>query len=160
MSAAATPSILASLSTELSDLVGRVAPSLVAVRSHRSRASGFAWQPNLIVTAEEALAEDGEISVDLPGGSTVAATMIGRDPSTDVALLRVEADLQPVALSAPAVAPGGFVVAVGSTQGEPLAALGTVAQAGPAWRSLRGGSIDARIELGLSLRREAEGGLV
>ncbi|AWN39731.1 S1C family serine protease [Methylobacterium durans] len=160
MSAAATPSLLVGLSAELSDLVGRVAPSLVAVRSPRSRASGFTWQPHLIVTAEEALADDGEISVDLPDGSTAAAAIVGRDPSTDIALLRVEAALQPATLSAPALAAGGLVVAVGSAQGQPLAALGTVAQSGPAWRSLRGGSIDARIELGLTLRREAEGGLV
>ncbi|WP_336492120.1 S1C family serine protease, partial [Methylobacterium nigriterrae] len=129
-------------------------------RSPRSRASGFAWQPGLIITAEEALADDGEIRVGLPGGSTAAATIVGRDPSTDVALLRVEADLRPVTLSAPAVAAGGLVVAVGSAQSQPLAALGTVALVGPAWRSLRGGSIDARIELGMALRREAEGGLV
>jgi S1-C subfamily serine protease len=35
-----------------------------------------------------------------------------------------------------------------------------VSLAGPGWRSLRGGEIDARIELDLSLRRHAEGGLV
>ncbi len=75
------------------------------MHSHRSRASGFVWRPGLIVTADEALAEDGEISVVLPDGETVPATLAGRDPTTDVALLRVNReDLQPATLAADRVA--------------------------------------------------------
>ena len=44
-------------------------------------------------------------------------------------------------------------------EGAPTAALGMVSRTAGSWRSLRGGEIDARIELGIGLRRSAEGGL-
>jgi Trypsin-like peptidase domain len=86
---------LQDLSTALASLVASTAPSVTAVQSHRSR-SGFVWRPGLIVTADEALSEDGEYAVTLSGGHTVPAQPVGRDPSTDVALLRVDrSDLRP-----------------------------------------------------------------
>jgi S1-C subfamily serine protease len=54
---------------------------------------------------------------------------------------------------------GALAVAVGGREGEAVAALGMVAVSGPAWRSMRGGEIDARVELDLSLRSHAEGGV-
>ena len=148
-------------SAALSALVAQVAGSLVSVHSHRSRSSGFVWKPGLVVTADEALADEGEVSLTLPGGERVAAVIAGRDQTTDVALLRIErTDLPPVTLEAAAVAAAGaLALAVGARDGAPVAALGAVAFAGPAWRSLRGGEIDARIELDLVLRGSAEGGL-
>jgi S1-C subfamily serine protease len=152
---------LSSFSAELERLVATVAPAIVAVHSHRSRASGFVWRKGLVVTADEALSEEGEIAVVLPGGVTKKATLAGRDPSTNVALLRVEgADAAFPRLDAAAVKPGTLAFVIGAREGETLAAFGIVSLAGPKWRSLRGGEIDARIELGLSLSRVAEGGLV
>jgi len=152
---------LSSLSAELQRLVATTAPSVVAVHSHRSRASGFLWRKGLVVTADEALAEEGDIAVVLPGGATAKATLAGRDPATNVALLRVEgADATPVAFDTGPVKPGALALTIGARDGEPLAAIGIVSLAGPKWRSLRGGEIDARIELDLSLSRVAEGGLV
>jgi S1-C subfamily serine protease len=87
------------LSTSLASLVASTAPSVTAVQSHRSRSSGFVWRPGLVVTADEALSEDGEFAVTLSGGDTVPAKLVGRDPTTDVALLRVDRpDLRPVPL--------------------------------------------------------------
>lgn len=141
-------------------LVADAAPHVVAVHSHRSRSSGFVWRPGLIVTADEALAEEGEIAVALHGGENLAATLVGRDPTTDVALLRVEKpDLPPAKLGTDAVAAGAFALGLGSQDGRPVAASGIVALAGERWRSLRGGEIDARIELDVRLRRSSEGGL-
>jgi S1-C subfamily serine protease len=152
---------LSSFSTELTRLVAAAAPTVVAVHSHRSRASGLVWRKGFVVTADEALADEGEITVVLPGGAAKKATLAGRDPSTDVALLRVEgADAAPAALDTSATRPGALALVIGAREGEPLAALGIVSRAGPKWRSLRGGEIDARIELNLSLSRAAEGGLV
>ena len=48
----------------------------------------------------------------------------------------------------------------GAREGAPRAALGVVSFVGPQWRSLRGGVIDARIELDAALTRSSEGGLV
>ncbi|HWX36846.1 MAG TPA: S1C family serine protease [Steroidobacteraceae bacterium] len=151
---------LQQLSDSLADVVDRAAPSIVAVHSARSRSSGFVWRPGLIVTADEALDDEGDIAVMLPGGDTAAATIVGRDPSTDVALLRVDRPHPPsVTLKSAALQAGALAWAVGSVQGAPLAAFGTVSLVGGAWRSLRGGEIDARIELDLSLRRAVEGGV-
>jgi S1-C subfamily serine protease len=162
------PGTLVDFSAALAALVARVAGAVVSVHSHRTRSSGFVWRPNLIVSADEGVAEEGAISVTLPGGETVPALPAGRDPTTDVALLRVERpDLVPVTLvnapagiSAPPIVAGALVLAVGAEEGAPTAALGVVSRAAGPWRSLRGGEIDARIEVALRLRRSAEGGLV
>ena len=142
-------------------LVASAAPTVVSVNSRRSRSSGFMWRPGLIVTAEEALADEGEITVVLPGGDTASADLVGRDPTTDVALLRItRTDLAAAPLAGTPVPTGAMVVAVGAEDGAPTTAVGWVARTAGSWRSLRGGEIDARIELGMSMRRRAEGGLV
>jgi S1-C subfamily serine protease len=148
------------LSAALADLVAKAAPSIVSVHSLCSRSSGFVWRPGLIVTADEALSEEGKVAVTLPRGEAAAAQVVGRDPTSDVAVLRVDrSDLQPVSLAGSPVATGALAVAVGAEEGVPTAALGVVSRAAGPWRSLRGGEIDARIELDLALRRSAEGGL-
>ena len=160
MSNSAPANLLEGFSSALSDLVARTAPTLVSVHSQRARSSGFVWRPNLVVTAEEALAEEGEVMVVLPGGDRAAAHLVGRDPTTNVALLRIERDdLQAAPLHTTPVTPGALSVAVGAHDGRPTATLGIVSSAGPAWHSLRSGRIDARIELTASLKRSAEGGL-
>jgi S1-C subfamily serine protease len=154
----ATP--LIHLSAALADLVAKAAPSVVSVRSYRSQSSGFVWRPGLIVTPDEALSEDGEITVEVPGGDSGPARPVGRDPTTDVALLRVDrTDLPPLRLTPTELVVGALAISVGSTEGSPVAAFGVVSRAGGPWRSLRGGEIDARIEVDLRLRRSAEGGI-
>jgi S1-C subfamily serine protease len=148
------------VSARLEAMVAGLAPSLVSVSSDRMQASGFVWRAGRVVTSDEGVAEDGEVRIALPGGETVAAEIVGRDPSTAVALLKIErADLRPVAMAAVVPSPGALVVAAGAEAGAPIAALGLVALARGPWQSLRGGEIDARIELDARLRRTAEGGL-
>jgi S1-C subfamily serine protease len=151
---------LTSLSASLSGLVAATAPSIVAIHSHRALSSGFIWKTGMIVTADEALADEGEVAVTLSGGKRISATIAGRDPTTDIALLRADIGaVSPIALDGSAPSAGALAVVVGGREGEAVAALGVVATSGVAWRSMRGGEIDARIELDLSLRRHAEGGL-
>jgi S1-C subfamily serine protease len=148
------------LSTATADAVAAAADSLVAVHTARSRSSGFAWRDGLIVTCDEALPDDAEVTVCLPGGATASAKLVGRDAGTDIALLRLEgASPAPIVFDAAPVRTGAFALAIGSLAGAPVVAAGVVSLSGPGWRSLRGGEIDARIELGLTLRRLAEGGL-
>ncbi len=148
------------LSDALAGIVDRASSSVVAVHSTRSRSSGFVWRQGLIVTADEALDDESDIAVVLPGGETLAANLVGRDPTTDVALLLVDRTNSPsVTLESASVPAGALAWAVGSVQGAPMAAFGTVSFVGGAWRSFRGGEIDARIELDLSLRRAGEGGV-
>jgi S1-C subfamily serine protease len=144
MAEQAAPNLLQDLSAALSGVVATVSSSVVAVQSPRSRSSGFVWRPGLVVTADEALADDGEIAVILPGGETMAARLAGRDPTTDVALLRVDrSDLHPVPLYETSLAPGALALVVGGEAGTATAALGVVSHASGPWRSLRGGEIDA-----------------
>ncbi len=155
------PFSLEALSSALAGAVAAMAPSVVSVHSHRSLSSGFLWRPGLIVTSDEALAEEGEVAVTLPGGERRPATIAGRDPATDVALLRAGVEGGgTVAFTSQLPRTGELVLIVGARDGSPLSGLGLVASAGPAWRSMRGGAIDARIELSLRLPRRAEGGLV
>src|SRR6516164_2212977 len=67
------------LSAAFARLVGIAAPGVVAVQSDHSRSSGFLWRPGLIVTADEALSEEGDVAVTLPGGESIAARLVGRD---------------------------------------------------------------------------------
>jgi S1-C subfamily serine protease len=153
------PSMPQELSSALTSLVSAAATGVVSISSDRSRWSGFVWRPNLIVTAEEALPEEGEIAITFLGGDTIPAIVAGRDPTTDIALLRIERSGEPVSLTSSSPSAGALTVALGAEDGAPTAALGIVARATGRWRSLRGGEIDARIELDLVLKRSAEGGI-
>ncbi|MDA9545896.1 MULTISPECIES: S1C family serine protease [unclassified Bradyrhizobium] len=150
---------LSSLSSALADIVARTAPSVVSVHSHRARATGFAWKSGLIITADEALADEGEVEIGLADGSRVTATIAGRDHTTDIALLRTEAAVAPVKLAATVPPLGVLSVVVATNRETPSAALGMVSASGKSWRSLRGGDIDARIELDVRLRGSQQGGL-
>jgi S1-C subfamily serine protease len=79
---------LQSLSSACVGLVAKVATAMVSVNSRRWRSSGFVWRSGLIVTAEEALTGEDDIAITLASGDTLPAQIVGRDPTTDVALLR------------------------------------------------------------------------
>jgi S1-C subfamily serine protease len=160
MSDESASSLLLAWSTGLAALVRDVAPSLVSIQSLRTRSTGFSWRPGLIVAAENALAEDGEHSIVAHDAASSAARIVGRDPSTDVALLRIDrTDLPNASPTAAAPTAGALAVIAGAREGAASAALGVVSFVGPQWRSLRGGVIDARIELDAALAGASEGGL-
>lgn len=151
---------LPGLSSALTKLVADVAPTVVTVTSHRSRAAGFVWKDGLVVTADETLADEGEVSVRVASGETVTATVAGRDHTTDIALLRLDTKgAAPAKLTVTVPPLGSLAVVASSDDGAPTAALGLVSLSGGGWRSLRGGEIDARIELDIRLRRGTQGGL-
>jgi S1-C subfamily serine protease len=142
-------------------LVDAVAGAIVSVEAGgRARPSGIHWRPGVIVTAEEVLEGDEDIKVTLAGGRQVPASLAGRDPSTDVAVLRFQPDGLPVAPTADSgsLRPGHIVMAVGNHGGAPVANLGAVSYVGGAWHSLRGGTIDTLLRLDLTLSPAAEGG--
>ncbi|CCD95970.1 Serine protease [Bradyrhizobium sp. ORS 375] len=154
-------SALSALSSALSTTVAAAAPSLVSVHSHRSRASGFVWKPGLVVTADEALADEGDVSLVFADGTTRPAAIAGRDHTTDIALLRYdgkETQAAPLASDIPPL--GALTVIAAADQGTAVAALALVSKSAGPWRSLRGGDIEARIELDTRLRHSSEGGLV
>jgi S1-C subfamily serine protease len=155
-----THNAFAAFSDDIMAIVERAASSVVAVHGGgRWAASGIHWRSGVLVTAEERLERDENITLTLPGGREIEASLAGRDPTTDVAVLRFQADGLPLAATADVPARAGQVVlAVGAQNGAALAGLGIVAFAGGAWRSMRGGTIDSLIRLDLRLSPAAEGG--
>ncbi|WP_171818337.1 trypsin-like peptidase domain-containing protein, partial [Pyxidicoccus fallax] len=81
---------LQSLSQSLAAVVERTAPSIVRVEARRRRgATGIVWSADgLIVTTSHAVEHEGHIAIGLADGRTVSAELVGRDSSTDLALLK------------------------------------------------------------------------
>ena len=157
---ATTALSFAELSASLADLAAATTPSIVEIQSHHSLASGFVWRDGLVITPDETLADEGSIEIEESDGTVRGATLVGRDAATDIALLRVAGLKAPVTtLASVAIRPGALAVIVAAAESAPLIAFGGIAAVGPAWQSMRGGTIDARIEMDLRLRRRAEGGL-
>src|ERR1700722_563991 len=89
---------LIELSNALAQATDRAAESVVAVHTEaRGSSSGVVWRSGVIVTAEHALRRDEDIQVTLPDGRVVSATLAGRDPSTDVAVLKCPEAINAVA---------------------------------------------------------------
>ena len=86
---------LAALSRATAAAVAGAAARVVGLTDGRRRLSGLIWSEGRIVTAEECLDGDDGITALLPDGSSVPVELAGRDPSTDVALLRAETGPQP-----------------------------------------------------------------
>ncbi|MCD6033298.1 MAG: hypothetical protein K0S78_5480, partial [Thermomicrobiales bacterium] len=83
-------SLLANVSDELAGAVERAGVAVVTVDARRRHpASGIVWSTDgLIATANHVVERDEEIEIGLPDGRTVAADLVGRDPGSDLALLR------------------------------------------------------------------------
>ncbi len=153
---------LQGLSRDLADVVERVSPSVVAVNGRRHlSSSGVYWRDGVIVTAAHTLTRTEDIGVIPPGGQTIAVTLAGADPSTDLAVLKVDnAELSTPLLGDPAqVKVGHLVLAVGRGSRRGLnATLGIIGVLSGAWRTWRGGLIDQFIGLDLALHPGAAGG--
>ena len=140
--------VLSQISNAMQALVEKTASRVVSLNpSRRNAASGILWRAGLIVTADEALDDDEGVEVMMPDGGVAAGTLVGRDPSTDIALLRVEARFETSESFKPAIAvkAGHLAVAVGRTGSGELAASGIVKECGGSWRSWASGLIDRRI---------------
>src|SRR3989442_13751218 len=91
-------STLAALSNDLAGAVERAGRSVVAVNARpRTPSSGVYWREGVVVTADHTVKRDEEITITLPNGRSVPATLAGRDPSTDLAVIRLEAASLPPA---------------------------------------------------------------
>jgi S1-C subfamily serine protease len=154
---------LSALSNQIATMVERASTSVVAVIGRgRTASSGFAFKPGVIVTASDALESEDDIAVVLPDGQQLAATLVGRDPSTDVAVLRVDNQQIPPVAAARSGAPraGELVLCVGRHPDGPTARLAAIALAGGAWQSRRGGRIDRNIRLDRPIAPREEGGVL
>src|SRR5919204_5938132 len=83
---------LLAFSNELAAAVEHAGRATVGVNGRRRFGStGVHWRSGLIVTADHTVEVDEDVTVTTPDGRTLGATVAGRDPAIDVAILRVEA---------------------------------------------------------------------
>jgi len=149
---------LNALSHDLAHVVEQVSPSVVAVNARRHlSSSGVYWRDGIIVTAAHTIRRTDEISVILANSQSVVATLAGVDPSTDLAVLKIDnPELSPPLFGdAAQLKVGHVVLAVGRGAQRGLnATLGIVGVLSGSWRTWRGGLID----LDLVLHPGAAGG--
>ena len=142
--------VLAELSDTLANTVAAAGASVVRVEGRRRiPATGIVWSADgLIVTAHHVVAQDENIQVGLPDGRVVAATLVGRDPSTDTAVLRAAAaDLTPLTESnKQELGVGNLALALGRPGKTVQATLGIVSALGDGWRTRMGGQIDRYLQ--------------
>ena len=152
----ASASTWSKLSEEIAEAVEQAGKSVVAVQSrHRHASSGVVVRPGVVVTADHTIRRDGELTVVLEGGNSVAANIAGRDPTTDIAVLRLSAasDLPSAAFAESAdVRVGRLVVAVArSRRGNLVASSGILSGVMGAWRTWHGREIDRFIRPDLTM---------
>lgn len=120
------------------------AATLMVNARRRMPASGVAYAPDLILTADHVLERDEDIRVGLPDGSQVPATLAGRDPGSDLALLRLESALAAQAEPIPQPARiGQLVLALGRPSPQGIqASLGVVSAINGPLRTGRGSLLE------------------
>lgn len=126
----------------------------------RGSLSAILWREGVLVTSEQSLPDADHYDTVLPGGGQARATLAGRDPATNVAVLRVTAEAEAFDVAEP-TGVGALVLAIGSDGGGGATArMGGIEAMGPAWESQRGGRIDRLVRIGVRLPPGAEGGPV
>ena len=146
---------LLDLSNQLARAVERGGESIVAVHARPQLAStGVHWRDGLVVTTNGTVRRDQDIAVTLPDGKRIGATLQGRDPSTDLAVLRIAGGALPIADfgDAQALKPGHLVFALARLdETGPRAAFGAVSVVGGPWRPWGGGEIDRLLQSDVNL---------
>jgi S1-C subfamily serine protease len=153
---------IAKFSDELAAAASQAGQSVVTVFARRRiPSSGIYWRNGVVVTAEHTIRRDDEIKILLPDGKRVDSQLAGRDPGTDLAVLKLESGKTQVPQfgDTTQLKLANFVVALGRTRaGNLVASSGIIGGIGGAWRTWRGGRIDQNIRLDLELYPGFSGG--
>jgi S1-C subfamily serine protease len=157
-----TNSMLETISNEFAFAAEKVGGSVVAVQARRwMPTSGIEWKKGVVVTVHHGVQRDEDIKVLLDGGRAVSAKLAGRDPSTDIAVLRIEEG----SAGAPQIGEstglrlGHLVLALGRTRrGDLVASSGIIGGISGEWRNRRGGKLEQHIRLDLALYPGFSGG--
>jgi len=155
---------LVELSEALSAAVEYAGRGVVAIaEGGQHGVSGTVWREGVVVTAEHTIRGEDEVTVVLPSGEKVKGKVAGRDPSTDVAVIKVEQKGGGAGSSDAKFAPspqanardakvGSIVLAIGrGAQGNAglSASYGVVSAMGEQWRTATGGKVDSWLRLDL-----------
>jgi S1-C subfamily serine protease len=157
-----TSTSLVGFSNDLAEAVERAGVSIVAVFGRsRTPSTGIHWQQGVIVTADHTLDRDDGITITLPDGRSLPATVAGRDSSTDIAILKADVgDLPTAGIGDSATLKiGHIVLAIGRPGEHGLAASwGAISALGASWRTGAGGQVDQLIRPDLTLYPGFSGG--
>jgi S1-C subfamily serine protease len=155
-------SVLASVSDELAGAVDRAGEGVVTVDARRRHpASGIVWRNDgLIVTANHVVERDEEIGIGLADGRRLDATLVGRDPGIDLALLRVEVeDVAPLTRSVQEPRVGHIALAVARPgPSGAMASLGVISAVGGQLRLRGGASLDRYVQADVAMLPGFSGG--
>ena len=143
---------LRALSDELAAAVAQAGRAMLAVHARpRLPSTGVHWRSGLVVTANHTVHADDGVTVTRPDGRAVPATLVGRDPARDLAVLRMDGTDVPVAEigDADAVRVGHMVLALGAG---PRASWGVISAIGAQARHADGDlfSLDLTLYAGFS----------
>jgi S1-C subfamily serine protease len=158
MATSNSSSALVALSNDLAAAVERAGASVVAVNGRpRTPSTGVIWRDDVVVTTDHTLRQDEDVTITTADDKTLPATIAGRDPATDLALLRVPglgasstqfADGKSVRL-------GHIVLALGRGV---TASLGVISSMDGPWRTWRGGAVDQYIRPDVAIYTGFSGG--
>jgi S1-C subfamily serine protease len=151
---------LQSLSNDLATAVEVGAASVVRVEARpRLAASGFVWTDGVVVTADHVVEYESP-RLGLPDGTSVESVLVGRDPATDLAVLRTQATGLVTAIPADSAGlrVGHLVLALGRPGNSIMASLGIICALGGEWRSPAGGLIDRFVQTSITMYPGFSGG--
>lgn len=141
---------LKQFSEALADVVENAAKGIVRVEGRRRLpATGFVWAENTIITAHHVVERNEGLRIGLPNGETVSAELIGRDPSTDIAVLRATTGDIALPYSSEGLRVGNLVLAIGRPGGSVQATLGVISAIG-------GNEVDEDSDWNARMQRRAE----
>lgn len=141
--------ILVELSDAIADAAEAAGKSTVLVDARRKfPASGIAFSKDLILTADHVVEREEDIKVILADGIEVAAHLAGRDPGTDLAVLKLDRpDATPAEVSKTSARVGQFVLAIGRPSANGIeSSFGTVNSIGGPVRTGRGSMLEHYIK--------------
>ena len=156
-------SVLETLSNELAAAASTAGVSVAAIYGRRwMPSSGIQWQKGVFVTADHTIRREEEIPVFVEEGKPLKARLAGRDPSTDLAILKIaegDAPAMPQFGDSSSLKIGHFVLALGRSRGSKLvASAGIIGGLGGEWEPKRGGRLDQHIRLDVELYPGFSGG--
>jgi S1-C subfamily serine protease len=139
---------LLAFSESLADAVALAGNSTVLVNArHRISASGIVYKADMVLTADHVLEHEEDIRVILQGGKELSATIAGRDPARDLALLRLSESIAvPAAVASNPGRVGNIVLALGRPEPESVqVSLGVISAFGGPVHSRRGSLLEQYI---------------
>jgi serine protease DegQ len=146
----------------VADLVDKISPSLVRIDAgHRFGGTGTAWSDDLVVTASHVVEREDDIELGLDGDRTIKAKLVGRDETTNLAVLRAESKLVPASFRAlDGLRVGHFVVAVARPGKTVRASFGIVSTLGAEFQTRPGARIARWLETDADIPAGWSGGVL